>query len=80
MTKRNRKTNEVAKPVMNKKHSVVIRMGAMEDSISIDGHKYDISRKRPDPKHASNGREESFKDYLGRRQRIATDLVGMVFA
>lgn len=80
MTKRNSKTNEVATPKLNGKHSIVIRMGASEDSITIDGHKTDIARRRPQPQHAENGKEESFKDYLGRRQRISNDLVGLAFS
>lgn len=71
MTKRTQKFVNTPAPLrLNGKHKVVIRLGAMHDSISIDGHETDMSRRE----------DEDFKDYLGRRQRAVNDLNGMIFS
>ena len=57
-------------PKLNKRHSVIIRFGAMHDSVTIDGHEVDLSRRE----------EESFKDVLQRRGRAASDLNSLVFS
>lgn len=61
---------QVQAPKLNNKHRVVIRLGAMHDSITLNGHVTDLSRRD----------DESFKDNLGRRQRTINDLNAMIFS
>ena len=66
---RSQRHNQPPAVKLNKRHSVIIRFGAMHDSVTIDGHTTDLSKRE----------DESFKDVLQRRGRAASDLNSLVF-
>lgn len=68
MTKQ-RKT-ETPKLRLNGKHQVTIRLGAMHDSVTVDGHTLDLSNR---PK-------EDLKGNMQRRQRVINDLNSLIFS
>lgn len=64
------RNNQPPQPKLNGKHRVTIRFGAMENSIEVDGHKVDLTR-RPG---------EDNRDIRNRLERTVHDLNQMIFA